>query len=239
MKALRFEGIPGVDSMVDATLDCVRANDLRDDMHLRYHAFPSEEEDGSVGPGTDLLIVAAPRPAKAIKPARCRIASWRLTSDDSLPARVKTVGYRMFGRVAAAEAKADGYDHILLLNDRGRLAESLLSNLFVVRHGVACTPAVTESILEGVTRATLLTILREDLSCLAQEREIDRSELIDCEEAFLCSTGLEIVPISSVDGMAFDGRVPGRLTTELTSQYYDVLRGKVAERRDWLTPVYN
>lgn len=143
----------------------------------------------------------------------------------------------MFARVAAAEAKIDGYDQILLLNDRGKLAEALSSNVFVVRHGVVCTPAITANILEGITRVSLLAILAEDMKHRAQEREIDRSEFIDCEEGFLCSTGMEIAPIATVDHLAFNGPSPGPMTTELMSRYQDVLRGRARRGSGWLTPV--
>lgn len=238
MKALRYDQIPRSEVIADAILDCVRANRFRGDMHLRIHAFGADPVDKAHGTGTDLLIIPEPRDQKTTEPATCRIASWRRPPDDALPSRVKAVGNRMFARVAAAEARADGYHQVLLLNERGKLAEALSSNLFIVRHGVVCTPAITANILEGITRATLLAVLDEDMNRPAEEREIDRSELLDCEEAFLCSTGLEIVPIASVDGIALDGNAPGPMTTELTSRYKDILRGKAPFRAEWLTPVY-
>jgi branched-chain amino acid aminotransferase len=238
MRALRFEEIPSSDEIASAILECVRANQFRDDMHLRIHAFGSDIKNEPRGAGTDLLIIPEPRSRKSADPVHCRIAAWRRPPDDSLPSRVKAVGNRMFARVAAAEAKADGYDQILLLNERGKLAEALSSNLFVVRHGIVCTPAITADILEGITRASLLAILADDMNQPAQEREIDRSELLDCEEAFLCSTGLEILPIATVDRLAFNRSSPGPITSKLTSQYQDVLRGKARHRAGWLTPVY-
>jgi branched-chain amino acid aminotransferase len=165
------------------------------------------------------------------------VSTWRRPGDDGQPARVKAVGVRMFARVAMAQAKADGYDQVILLNERGKLAEGASSNIFIVRLGVALTPARSASILEGVTRASLLALLREqDMPC--EERDLDRSELYDCEEAFLCSTGLEVLPIASVDGLSIAGGAEGPMTRRLRERYEAVVRGSVDAWREWRTPVY-
>jgi branched-chain amino acid aminotransferase len=143
----------------------------------------------------------------------------------------------MFARVAMAQAKADGYDQVILLNERGKLAEGASSNIFIVRFGVALTPPRSASILEGVTRASLIALLREEhMPC--EERDVDRSELYDCEEAFLCSTGLEVLPIASVDGLPVGDGAEGAITRRLRERYETVVRGSVPAWPEWRTPVY-
>jgi branched-chain amino acid aminotransferase len=100
------------------------------------------------------------------------------------------------------------------------------------------TPPVTASILEGITRASLISLLQEQLGITCAEREADRTELYDCEEAFLCSTGLEIVPIGSVDGIAVNGARQSPLTARLTDLYGRTVRGTLSAHPEWRTPVY-
>ncbi len=109
--------------------------------------------------------------------------------------------------------------------------------MFIVRREVLATPTVTDQILEGVTRDTILAIAG-DLGIPCCERVVDRTELYDCEEAFLCSTGLEILPVSTVDGLPVASGAEGKITQAIRSQYLSLVRGAVTKNDSWLTPVY-
>ena len=109
----------------------------------------------------------------------------------------------------------------------------------MVRDGVLCTPPVSADILEGVTRATLIELAQRELGLTVQEREIDRSEVYICDEAFFCGSGAEIVPVLSVDRYSIGDEKPGPLTRDLQALYFDVVSGKLDQYRDWLTPVYD
>ena len=107
------------------------------------------------------------------------VSPWRRPADDAQPGRVKAMGLRMFAWAALTQAAADGYDHLILLDDRGKVAEAVSSNLFLVRGGVLATPPATSAILEGITRASVLELARDDPPIACREREVDRSELVD------------------------------------------------------------
>ncbi len=108
----------------------------------------------------------------------------------------------------------------------------------MVRRGILVTPPVTSSILESITRETVLELARSVLRIPVEEREIDRSEVYVAEEAFFCGTGAEITPITSLDRYPIgDGR-PGPVTRRLQDLYFAVVEGRVPEYRHWLTPVY-
>lgn len=156
-----------------------------------------------------------------------------------MPPRVKCISNYQNSRLAALEAKTNGYNDALLLNDRGKVAEGQTSAFFLVRHGVVATPALTEDVLESITRDTILTILRDDFSRPAQERPIDRSELYDAEEALLCATGPEIVPVLSIDKQRLGDGGPGPLTRQLMERYGAIVSGSVPDHSTWRTPVFS
>ena len=125
-----------------------------------------------------------------------------------------------------------------MLNGRGKVAEAPGACLFIVRDGVAATPRVTDSILESITRETVLRLLAETIRVPVQEREIDRSELYLAEEVFLCGTGWEITPVIEVDGFPVGEGAVGSVTLKLMELYEDVVRGRDDRYSQWRTPVY-
>jgi branched-chain amino acid aminotransferase len=238
MRILRFQQLFTVEEMTGWLLEVVRANKPVDDVHLRMLVYPLDQEGpGRTSSRSGVVIDAEPRPPRARKPADCQVSSWVRRGGDSHPARVKAVGIRLFARVALAQAKLDGYSDLIVQDDRGKIVEAISSNVFIVRHGVLTTPAVTDQILEGITRDTIVNLAGE-LGIPCVEREVDRTELSDCEEAFLCSTGLELVPIATVDGIAVGNGPDGPVTRTIREAYLSVVRGGKAKHKEWLTPVY-
>jgi branched-chain amino acid aminotransferase len=238
MRILRFQELFGHAAMTSWIVDLVRANKMFEDIHIRMTLYPLDED----GPGrtsrrTGVVIDAAPRPARANEPASCQVSSWIRRGGDNHPARVKAVGSKVFARIALARANLDGYSDLIIQDERGKIVEATSSNVFIVRRGVLATPLVTSQILEGITRDTILA-LAGDLGIACIEREIDRTELHDCEEAFLCSTGLEIVPIATVDRLPVGKGAKGQITNQIRNSYLSLVRGTSTRHPDWLTPVY-
>src|SRR4029079_5982985 len=123
-------------------------------------------------------------------------------------------------------------------NKDGHVSEGAVATLFMVRNGTIVTPPVTDDILEGITRASLMTLFREEMGLTVVERSIDRTELAVAEEVFLAGTGAQIVPITRLDHRPIGGGRPGRLTLEQRDRYLDVLTGPKAKYRSWCEPVY-
>jgi branched-chain amino acid aminotransferase len=238
MKILRFRDFFEEADISDRVLEVVGANGFEEDIHFRLFVYPTEQaQRGRATTKSGIVIDAKPRPAERKKPAACQISSWRRGGDDNQPARVKAMGIRLFARVAMDQAVADGYDQLIFLNERGKVAEAVSSNIFLVRHGMVVTPEATASLLEGITRATNLTLL-EAMGIPVVEREVDRTELYACDEAFLCSTGLEILPIASVDRLPVNAGREGEITAKIRQRYSAVVRGLVPDFPQWRTPVY-
>ena len=109
-------------------------------------------------------------------------------------------------------------------------------NLFIVRNGKLVTSNITDDILEGITRDTIIA-MAEDLDIPYEIRTMDRTELYICEEAFFCGTGAQVSPITRVDHRPVGEGKPGPIAKKLQDLYFDIVRGKVDKYKHWCTPV--
>ncbi len=165
-------------------------------------------------------------------------SSWKRIDDNMIPARGKITGAYVNSAFAKSEAQLSGYDEAIMLDNSGHVSEGSAENLFILRGGTVYTPPVTANILEGITRATIITLLREELGVPVVEREIDRTELYVCDELLLCGTGAQIAPVGSVDHRQVGGGGVGDLGRALQTLYFDVVRGNVPKYAHWCAPVY-
>ncbi len=166
-----------------------------------------------------------------------RTASWRRISDEAIPARGKITGAYVNTALAVDEAVEFGADEAIFLTSDGHVSEGGGSNLFMVRDGELVTPCVTEEILEGITRETLVTIARE-AGYRVVERKIDRTELFIADEVFFCGTGAQVAPCVRVDNRTVgDGRI-GPVARALGERYSALAHGDDAAHPEWRTAAY-
>jgi branched-chain amino acid aminotransferase len=224
-----------------AVTDLLQANDVPEDTHIRIVVYFGEGPEGTFRPEdifTGCFILALPRPqhARLREGIRCSVSAWRRISDNSTPARVKAGANYLNSRYATTDARLKGFDLPILLNERGQVAEGPGQCLFLVRDGVLITPQVTESILEGITRDTVLALARaRDIP--TQERAVDASELYVADEVFFAGTAAEVQPISAVDHyLVADGRM-GPVTGQLQAEYLAIARGERPSPNGWVTRV--
>ena len=168
---------------------------------------------------------------------RCRTASWRRPSDTMIPPRAKVNGLYVNSALAKTEALEEGYDEAIMLTADGFVAEGSTENLFLVADGALITPPVTDSVLVGITRDTLLTLAREELGLAVAERRVDRSELYSADECFLCGTGAEVSPVVEIDRRVVGTGKIGPVTRRIQGLYLDVVRGRVPSYASWRYPV--
>jgi branched-chain amino acid aminotransferase len=239
LRLMRMEHTFSREELASSILEVLRKNEYREDVHVRQTAYLEADAGMEATEPVGLAVDALPRRLSQKVGITACISSWMRIADGSMPPRIKCSANYQNGRLAALEAKLNGYDGALLLNARGKLAEAPGACCFVVRRGVPITPPVTADILESVTRATLLELSQKELGLAPEVREIDRTELYVAEEAFLCGSGWEITPVLSVDKLPLgDGIQPGPVTRAIQACYFDVVRGEKPAYRDWLTPVY-
>ena len=138
--------------------------------------------------------------------------------------------------LAKREAKLAGYDEAILLDTQGYVSEGSGENIFIVKKGRLITPPLSSSILEGVTRDTVLTLAREEGIPVAEER-ITRDELYLADEAFFTGTAAEVTPVREVDNRAIGEGKVGPITKRLQARFFDVVKGTDTSHPEWLTRV--
>jgi branched-chain amino acid aminotransferase len=165
---------------------------------------------------------------------RAKVSSWRRISPESLIPHAKASGQYLNSVLAKIESKQAGYEEAILLDHRGNVCEGTGENVFVVRDGVIATPPQSASILDGITRRSVITIAR-DLGYELVERDIARAELTLCDELFLTGTAAELVPVREVDDHELGP--PGEVTRAVQRTLDDALHGRDPRYVEWLDPV--
>ncbi len=167
---------------------------------------------------------------------RGKISSWRRISPNALMPHAKAGGQYLNSILAKVEAHNAGYDEAILLDHRGDVCEGTGENIFVIRDGEIATPPMSSSILEGISRDSIIKIAA-DMGHEVVERVIAVDELTIADEIFLTGTAAEMVPVRELDDRPVGSGRPGEITTALLQVYDDALHGRDERYRDWLDPV--
>jgi len=165
------------------------------------------------------------------------ISSWRRLDDNAIPARAKVNGAYVNTALAKTDGHVCGYDDVVVLTNEGHVAEGSAMNLFLVRDGQLITSAITENILEGITRSTIAELATKELGLTVISRPIDRTELYIADEAFFVGTATEVAPILSFDRRPVGDGTVGRITYQLRDLYSKVVHGLLPQYEHWLTRV--
>lgn len=224
-----------------ALVDVVRANEYESNLSVRQTLFV--DGFGSWGSSEPVGMFVAPIPKKNTSAEynksglHCCVTSWERISDRNLSPRIKCGANYINSRAGQREALRNGYDTCIFLNESGKVAEGPGSCFFLVKNGTIMTPMLTESVLESITRDTVLTLARSK-GYPVVERTVERTELYSCDEAFLCGSAMEITPVLSVDRYAVGNGQTGEITGTLHRAYLDAAGGKTEAYRNWITPIY-
>ena len=238
MKIMRFENPPSREMLREGVVRVLRENAPDDDAYIRLQVqievLGSMATQGPVG----WIAAAMPRErsTKFKTGISVGVSSWTRINDNSMPPRVKATANYHAGRLITQQAKVDGYDNAVILTRDGKVSEAPGACLAMIRDGQLITPSRDNDILESVTRATILELAQE-LGIPVVERHVDRTELYVADEFFLCGTGQELVPITSVDRLPVGDGKPGALTMKLQKAYESVVRGTTDAHAEWRTPV--
>lgn len=227
----------------DNLIELIKKNELRQDLHIRISAFVSED-DGRLNSASPIGLSMAAMPMgrydtlAATEGLKVGVSAWRRLNDDTMPPRVKSIANYQNSRLALMDAQAAGFEDAVLLDQRGKVSEGPGYNIFMVRNGRVMTPPVTNGILEGVTRDTLIRLFADVHGLTVVERDIDRTELYIADEVFFCGSGKEVTPIGSIDHRQVGTGGMGPLTKMIKDTYFDVAKGRQQDYASWLVPVY-
>ncbi|WP_341952985.1 branched-chain amino acid transaminase [Salinibacterium sp. TMP30] len=241
MRVVEIDGPTDVDLLSAQLLGLVRANELRGNLHMRTQVFvdSSDGKPDDTGPATVYMAAIPMGNYFGATGLDVQISSWARLSDRSMPPRVKSIANYQNGRLALLESRRNGYDAALLLTEDGHVSEGAGYNVFMVRDGRLCTPPVTESILEGITRDSVMHLATAELGLELDVRPIDRTELYSAEEVFVCGSAAEVNHVKSVDRTPIGDTQPGEITRQLQDLYQKAVRGKVSADQGWAQPVYS
>ena len=225
-----------------ALTDTVKANEYDENLSVRQTLFVDDFGSwGSEGP-VEMFVAPIPRGRTTAeynkKGLHCSIASWRRISDENLSPRIKCGANYMNSRVGQREALRNGFDTCIFLNEVGKIAEGPGSCFFMVKGDTLITPRLTDSVLESITRDTVIKLATEELGMKFQERTIDRTEVYMANEAFLCGSAMEVTPIYTVDRYPIGTGDQGEWTKKIHLKYLECVQGKLEKYQDWVTPIY-
>jgi branched-chain amino acid aminotransferase len=229
-----------VEELRDATKELIRRNGFRS-CYIRPLAFRGYGEMGLYAPSAPVEVMIAVWPWGAYlgdegkrNGIRAKVASVRRISPDSLIPHAKASGQYLNSILAKTETANAGYDEAILLDQRGMVCEGSGENIFLVRDDQIVTPGHNSSILDGITRKSVIQIAR-DLGYTVIERDVARAELYLAEEVFLTGTAAELVPVREIDHQELGP--PGETTRVIQGKFEDALHGRAEEYLEWLDPV--
>lgn len=236
---LRFDKTP--DELARITVDLIKQSHYKQNIYIRPIIYTSALQLSprfhDVKTEIAIYILKLDDYLDTQNGLKTMISSWQRFSDNQIPTLAKASGGYVNSALAKSEAVQNGLDEAIFLDTRGFVSEGSAENIFIVRNGEIHTPSIGSSILEGITRRTILK-LASDLKIKYVERDIVRSELYIADELFFSGTGVQVAWVKEVDRRKIGTGQIGPITKELQTLFFKIVRGEVAEYNSWLTPIY-
>ncbi|MFH1906824.1 MAG: branched-chain amino acid transaminase [Chloroflexota bacterium] len=235
MLCMTFDHTP--ESLTHLTLELLRKDNYQQDIYIRPLAYKADETVGVRlhDLKDELTIFALPFGlyVKNDTRAHVTVSSWRRIDDNMIPARGKISGAYANSALIKTDAARAGFDEALVLTQDGHLSEGSAMNLFIVRDNVLITPSVTENILEGITRRTVIELAKNELKLTVLERPIDRTEIYICDELILAGTAAQVTVATRVDHRPIGNGVMGPVGEGLRKLFEGVVRGNNPKYAHW------
>ncbi len=240
-KLFRMECPYSFEALKQFLIETIKANEYFEDIAVRQTLFVDGFGSWFSTEPTGMFI--APIAKKRIenpivKGEKTCVSSWERISDRDMSPRIKVGANYINSRMAKLEAMDKGYDSALFLNRQGYVSEGTGSCFFIIKENTLITPMLTDSILESITRDTIIRLARNELGMQVVERHIERTELYTCDEAFFCGSAVEVTPVIQVDSYKVGTGRPGEWTQKIHKIYLETATGEQDKYMDWLTPIY-
>ncbi|MEJ5225625.1 MAG: branched-chain amino acid transaminase, partial [Anaerolineales bacterium] len=225
------------ESLTQITLDLLRADGWRRNVYIRPIVYKADEGIGvrlhNLRDALTIFALPFDQYVKNDTDAHVTISSWRRVDDNTIPARGKISGAYASSALVKTDASRAGFDEGLVLDQTGHVVEGSAMNVFMVRDGVLITPPVTDNILEGITRRSIIELARNELGLTVVERSIDRSEIFICDEFFMTGTAAQITVVTRVDYRPVGNGVMGPVASQLRHLFNDVVYGRNPKYAHW------
>jgi branched-chain amino acid aminotransferase len=225
------------ESLIDLTLELLRMDHYQQDVYMRPTFYKADLGIGvklhDLKDEFCLFTMPYEKYVKNDTNAHVTISSWRRIDDNMIPARGKVAGAYANSALIKTDANRAGFDEALVLDQNGHISEGSAMNVFMVREGIVYTPPVSDNILEGISRKSVMEILRKEMGLEVAERSIDRTEVAIADEFFMTGTAAQIMAVTKVDHRPIGRGEMGPVTTKLRALYEDVVRGKNPKYAHW------
>ena len=225
------------EGLIQLTLDILRMDDWKQDVYLRPTIYKADMGIGvrlhDLKDEFCMFIMAFEKYVKNDTNAHVTFSSWRRIDDNAIPARGKIAGAYVNSALIKTDANRAGFDEALVLDQNGHVSEGSAMNIFMVRDDILITPPVTDNILEGITRRSIIELARNELGLRVVERSIDRTEVFIAEEMFMTGTAAQVVAVTKIDHRPVGKGEMGPITAKLRALYDDVVRAKVPKYQNW------
>jgi branched-chain amino acid aminotransferase len=226
--------------LIHWTIQLLRQNNVREDVYIRPICFK-----GANTLSPDLLdpfnrvsiyctkIEYMPKPALKV----C-VSSWNRSGNNMIPPQAKSTGNYLNSGLATSEASLNGFDEAIFLTDKGNVSEGPGENIFMVKNNKLITPPISDNILSGITRDTVMQIAKNELHLPVSEKSLARTELYSADEVFFTGTAIGIKPIINIDNRIIGKGSEGEVTKNIRFLYENIVRGNNPHYLGYCTPVY-
>ena len=225
------------EGLTQLALDVLRMDNWQQDVYLRPTIYKADMGIGvrlhDLKDEFCLFVMAFDKYVKNDTNAHVTFSSWRRIDDNVIPARGKVAGSYANSALIKTDANRAGFDEAIVLDNHGHVSEGSAMNIFMLRDGVLVTPPITDNILEGITRRSIIELARNELGIEVVERSIDRTEVFIAEEIFMTGTAAQVVAVTKVDHRPVGGGAMGPLTTKLRVLFDDVVHGNNPKYQSW------
>ena len=236
-KTFRMKTSHDEESLIQLMLDVLRTDNWQRDIYIRPTIYKADYGIGvrlhDVRDDLSILVLPYDKYVKNDTNARVTFSSWRRVDDNVIPARAKVAGSYVNSALIKSDALESGFDEALVLDHNGHVSEGSAMNIFMLRNGTLVTPPITDNILEGITRRTVMELAHNELGMDVVERSIDRTEVFIAEEMFMTGTAADITVITEVDHRPVGTGVMGPVAAKLRELYDHAVHGRLPKYSHW------
>ena len=230
-----------VEELINITLDLVKSGNWHQNVYLRPIVYKSALELSprlhNVKDDFALYPVPLDNYLDIDNGLKVCISSWQRISDNQISPKAKATGGYMNSALAKSEAMQNNFDEAIFLDNKGNISEGSAEIVFMVYEGVIYTPDLSSSILDSITRRTVIE-LAASLDLKVVEKAITRADMYLADEVFFAGTGVQIAWVKSIDHRAIGDEKIGPVTRQIRDLFFSIVTGKNKEYNHWLTPVY-
>jgi len=236
-RIMSMQSLYDEEGLIQLTVDLLKTDNWQQDVYLRPTIYKADLGIGvrlhNLRDEFSMFVTAFDKYVANDTNAHVTISSWRRIDDNVIPARGKVAGAYANSALIKTDANRAGFDEALVLDNNGHISEGSAMNIFMLRDGVLVTPPVTDNILEGITRKSIIELARKELGLEVVERSIDRTEVFIAEEMFMTGTAAQVTAVTKIDHRPVGAGVMGPITTKFRTLYEDILRGKNNKYLHW------